>query len=308
MHGGLVTVQRFVAAIGLAALTTLFLTGSAQATIDSAGFEARQAPPPTFKKYVALGDSYTSAPLVPPLDLTSLGCLRSLSNYPHLLATKLKVPKVTDVSCGGADSTHMLRPQSTPVGYVPPQLSVLTEDTDLVTVGVGANDFGVFSDLFTTCPRLQPSDPGGAPCQKHFARGGQDELRENIARTGVRLVQVVKEIKERAPKATVVLVGYPQIAPKTGACPKVPFAKGDYAYLYSIEDHLNKAIQEAVKDTNAKYLDTFKPFTGHDACAAPGKAWIQGKDPDLMKAASYHPLPEGQVAVADLAFKLLSGQ
>ena len=46
---------------------------------------------PAFQNYVALGDSYTSAPLVPLPDLLSLGCVRSYSNYPKMLAAALRV-------------------------------------------------------------------------------------------------------------------------------------------------------------------------------------------------------------------------
>ncbi|GAA1520325.1 SGNH/GDSL hydrolase family protein [Kribbella lupini] len=263
---------------------------------------------PSFKNYVALGDSYTAAPLVPPLDLANLGCLRSGGgNYPALAAPKLKVPKVTDVSCGGADTTHLKTAQATPTGFVPPQVDALTKQTDLVTIGLGANDFGLFADLLAVCPSLQKSDPDGAPCKKQFTAGGKDQLKENVAKTKTRLVEAVKTVKSRiAPKATIVLVGYPRIAPAKGNCPDLPLAKGDYAYLNMIETELNTAIQSAAKQGGAKYLDVFKPSEGHDVCAKE-KAWLQGQEVDLMKAASFHPRAEEQTAVADLLVKLVSG-
>ena len=52
---------------------------------------ANAAAAPRFTNYVALGDSYTSAPFVPLPDLLSLGCVRSYSNYPKQLAAKLQV-------------------------------------------------------------------------------------------------------------------------------------------------------------------------------------------------------------------------
>lgn len=266
------------------------------------------AAPPTVKNYVALGDSYTSAPLVPPLDLTTLGCMRSKGNYPALLAPKVKAPKMTDVSCVGADTTHLNTGQANATGFVPPQFNALTKETDLVTLGIGANDFGVFADLFGVCPSLQKSDPDGAPCKKQFSAGGKDHLKENVAKTRTRVVQALKEIKKRvAPKAHVVVVGYPRIAPPKGQCPELPIAKGDYAYVNSIEVSLNTALLEAAKEGGAKYVEVFKPSEGHDVCAK-DKAWVQGKDPDLLKAASYHPRAEEQAAVADLIVKALSGQ
>ncbi|MFD7408719.1 hypothetical protein ACFV7R_40130 [Streptomyces sp. NPDC059866] len=52
--------------------------------------------------YVALGDSYASAPLVPTqADAT---CLRSHQNYPSLVA-RSRSATLTDVSCSGATAT-----------------------------------------------------------------------------------------------------------------------------------------------------------------------------------------------------------
>jgi lysophospholipase L1-like esterase len=262
----------------------------------------------TFHKYVALGDSYTSAPLVPLPDLLSLGCARSYSNYPKMLATMLRVHQFTDVSCGGADTTNMTQPQSTILGTAAPQFDALTPDTDLVTLGIGGNDFGVFGDIVGTCPGLRASDPTGAPCKAHFTVDGVDTLRAKIAQTQTRIAIVVQGIKARAPQATVLLVGYPKIAPEQGTCPSIlPFADGDYAYLYSIEQALNTAISAAAAAGGATYVDTFGPSTGHDACAPDGQAWIQGKDINVLRALNYHPRFEGQAGVASLTFKTLTG-
>jgi hypothetical protein len=105
-----------------------------------------------------------------------------------------------------------------------------------------------------------------------------------------------------------VLVGYPKIAPETGTCPNIlPFSDGDYAYLYSIEQKLNLAVENAANAGGATYVDTFGPSTGHDACAPEGQAWIQGKDINLLRALNYHPRFEGQAGVASLTYKKLTG-
>ncbi|GAB2657038.1 SGNH/GDSL hydrolase family protein [Kribbella swartbergensis] len=298
---------RAVGSAGLAALALLtMVTATGADATSTAG--AGPAAPPTFKNYVALGDNYTAAPLVPPLDLSALGCMRSGGNYPALLGPKLKVPKVTDVSCAGADTTHVKAAQATPVGFVPPQAGVLTKQTDLVTIGIGANDFAVFPSLLGVCPTLQKSEPTGAPCAKHFTVGGKDVLKESIARMQTRLTQTLKDIKALvAPKATIVLIGYPQLAPPQGTCPELPLAKGDYAYVNAIQTTLNTALTAAAKAAGARYLDVFKASAGHDICKKT-KAWVQGKDLDLMKAASYHPLAIEQTAVADLIVKLVSSR
>ena len=289
--------RRLVAAC--AALTLVVGLPAAGAT--------QSAATPRFTKYVALGDSYTSAPFVPLPDLLSLGCVRSYSNYPKLLAAALHV-RLTDVSCGGADTTNMTQPQSTALGTAAPQFDALTPDTDLVTLGIGGNDFGVFGSIIDTCPGLRASDPTGAPCKAHFTVDGVDTLREKIAQTQTRIAIVVQGIKARSPKATILLVGYPKIAPEHGTCPSVlPFADGDYAYLYSIEQALNAAVANAAAAGGATYVDTFGPSTGHDACAPDGQAWIQGKDINLLRAFNYHPRYEGEAGMASLTYKTLTG-
>jgi lysophospholipase L1-like esterase len=234
--------------------------------------------------------------------------VRSISNYPKQLALLLRVKSFRDVSCGGADTTNMTERQSTPLGTFPPQFDALTPDTDLVTLGIGGNDFGVFGDITSTCPRLRSGDPTGSPCRTYFTVDGVDTLAAKITRTEARITEVVKAIKQRLPKATVLLIGYPKIAPEHGTCPAIlPFADGDYAYLYSIEQKLNQAVENAALAGGATYVDTFGPSTGHDACAPDGQAWIQGKDVNLLRALNYHPRFEGQAGVASLTYKKLTG-
>ncbi len=62
--------------------------------------------------------------------------------------------KFTDVrGCAGADTTNMTRPQGAPFnGTNPPQLGALRIDTELVTLGIGGNDYGIFGSLTSTCP------------------------------------------------------------------------------------------------------------------------------------------------------------
>lgn len=284
----------------VAACTALALLGSVPV--------ANAAATPRFREYVALGDSYTSAPFVPLPDLLSLGCARSYSNYPKMLAAAAGVYRFTDVSCGGADTTNMTQPQSTVLGTAAPQFDALTPDTDLVTLGIGGNDFGVFGDIVGTCPGLRASDPSGAPCKAHFTVDGVDTLRARLTQTQARITAVVQGIKQRSPQATILLIGYPKIAPEHGTCPSIlPFADGDYAYLYSIEQALNSAVSAAAAAGGATYVDTFTPSTGHDACAPDGQAWIQGKDFNPLRALNYHPRYEGQAGVASLTYKTLIG-
>lgn len=254
------------------------------------------------RHYVALGDSYTSGPLIPVQRLLPLGCGRSTNNYPTLLAGKIKPAKFTDVSCGGADTSHMTAPQSVPLGRNAPQFSALTPQTDLVTVSIGGNDFSLFSTAITTCTALRPTDPKGAPCARHFG----NSLAPKISQIGARVVQVLKGIRERSPHAKIVVIGYPRILPPSGTCSALPFAAGDYSFLDSTEQALNRALQQAASITQNSFVDTYQPSLNHHACAPRGTAWINGQHTDLFAAAAYHPFRVGMVGVANVIYGALT--
>ena len=98
--------------------------------------------------YVALGDSYSAASGVLPPDLTAPPqCLRSVSNYPHVIAATIGA-QLTDVSCGGADTGDYVAEQYPGVA---PQLDALAPDTQLVTMTIGGNDSGVFINSIVQC-------------------------------------------------------------------------------------------------------------------------------------------------------------
>ncbi|OZM74612.1 GDSL family lipase [Amycolatopsis antarctica] len=283
--------------VTVSALLAVLLPGSASADAVPEWGKAGSGPDDAVE-YVALGDSYTAGPLIPLLRLDPVGCAKSTSNYPSLLAGRLGVSRFTDVSCSAADTGDMTAAQSVPLGSNKPQLDALDAGTDLVTLGIGGNDHGVFGSIISTCPGLRDADPAGAPCREHFTENGVDTLMTAIADTGRSVEGVLREIRSRAPEATVLAVGYPRIAPESGYCAALPFAEGDYAWLNSIEEALNKAVSDAVgAEGTSSYVDTFGPSLGHDACAG-GQAWINGKDTNLLAAASYHPFRRGMEGIA----------
>src|SRR5665811_199626 len=169
-------------------------------------------PAPTFQTYVALGDSYTAGPFVPTTDLAG-GCFRSDANYPSLVAKRLRVADFTDVSCSGASTRDMTGPQHTfQDANIPPQLRAVTADTDLVTLGIGGNDFDLFGTLVRTCTGLREVDPTGSPCADQLASQGID-LETRTTQIGNRVARSISEVRRLAPQATIVLVGYLRLAP-----------------------------------------------------------------------------------------------
>jgi lysophospholipase L1-like esterase len=249
--------------------------------------------------YVALGDSYTAAPLVPVLDVAG-GCYRSTNNYPALVARALGAT-LTDRSCSGAETKDMTTSQLPGVG---PQLSALSPRTDLVTVSIGGNDFSVFGTLVTYCPTLRASDPTGAPCRRAMREDGRDVLLADVARTSHRVDAVVRQIHRLAPHARVLVVGYPEIVPRHGTCPDLlPLADGDYRYANQVTMALNHALRHAAAVTRSTYVDLWRPSSGHDICAA--DPWINGQFTDPQRAEAFHPFAEEQQAVAGLVLDAL---
>ncbi|WP_345528587.1 SGNH/GDSL hydrolase family protein [Nocardioides endophyticus] len=256
------------------------------------------AAPTAYDTYVALGDSYTAAPLVPPTD-TSNACLRSGVNYPALVAKGMPGTALTDVSCSGAATEDMTSPQRGMTGAVPPQFDALRRGTDLVTIGLGGNDDGLFAAVLGQCTELASSDPTGSPCTARF----EDRTDASLERIRSNLADVVSGVRERSPKARILLVGYPQIVPESGSCDELPLAEGDYAFARQVNEDLNDAVEEAAGDTEADYVDLWEPSAGHDICG--DEPWINGRVTSAGRALAYHPLAVEQQAVAGLVLERL---
>jgi lysophospholipase L1-like esterase len=253
-------------------------------------------------RYVALGDSYTSAPLVPPVAPGSPAqCGQSAANYPHVLAAALRVA-LTDVSCGGANVGNFSKAQWDDQG---PQFDALTTDTTLVTIGIGGNDNNLFASVVAGCGATVPLLLTGSlsPCQDKFG----DKFANDIAGDEGNLRAALREVRHRAPGARVLLVGYPNILPKDAlgraGCliAGVPFTPGDMDYVDGIEQALNAMLARAAKAEGVQFVDTYTPSVGHDMCRLPGTRWIEPLIP-LSPAAQFHPNAAGEAATAaDLA-------
>ena len=255
-----------------------------------------------YPTYVALGDSYTAAPLVPTTDINN-GCLRSTGNYPALVAAALPGTRLVDVSCSGADSSSMVGVQETGDQAQSAQFDALSKGTDLVTVGIGGNDFNLFGTMIGACAQLRSSDPHGAPCEAKLTRGGTDVLTQELRQIRGHVAAIVAGIRDRAPHARVVVVGYPQIVPAHGTCPSLlPLATGDYRFVRRINEGLAAALQQGARDADA-YVDVFAASAGHDTCSS--HPWINGQQTDPNRALAFHPFAVEQKAVARLVLKKL---
>ena len=250
--------------------------------------------------YVALGDSYSAASGVLPPDPTAPPqCIRSTSNYPHLIAEATGA-QLTDVTCGGADTTDYFEPQ---YDGVDPQLDAVRADAELVTMTIGGNDSGVFINSIVQCGAAGLSTAGqGSPCKDRYGSSFEDTIRNT---TYPSLVNALEAVRAAAPNAEVAILSYPWILPTSGGCfDRMPVAEGDVPYLRSLQTTLNDAVRRAAEATGATYVDMNEVSEGHDACQPLGVRWIepvlQGTNPVVV-----HPNALGEQEMAAQAMRVL---
>lgn len=249
-------------------------------------------------RYVALGDSYTSAPGIGTGVGTPPGCDRSDNNYPRLVAAELPASEFTDASCGGATTEHLTRPQRTAEGSNPPQLSAVAPDTTLVTIGIGGNDVGLV-ELAAQCADV-PAEDGVC--------GEEAAINDRIPATASDVSSVLAKITAKAPDARVLVVGYPTILPAdlstcSGALPHDP---ADLSALREGLELLNHILEEQANAHGAEFVNTAAATEGHDLCAPEDSRWIAGLAP-ADGGAALHPTARGERAMAQTVLAVLRG-
>jgi lysophospholipase L1-like esterase len=251
-------------------------------------------------RYVALGDSYSAGSGVLPPDLNApVECLRSSRNFAHVIASKVGA-QLTDVTCGGADTTHFFAAQ---YQDAPPQLDALSKSTQLVTMTIGGNDNGVFVGTIASCGSAGLAALGqGTPCKDKYGASFEDTIR---TKTYPSLVAALKAAHQRAPQARIAITSYPWIVPSTQGCfDKLPVTPGDIPYVRHIQWTLNDAVRRAAAATGSTYVDLNTVSEGHDACKPIGTRWVepvlQGTNPVVV-----HPNALGEASIAERVMKVL---
>ena len=254
---------------------------AATSIVATVGFTAAPAQTKDPLVYVAMGDSYTSGPLVLPHDTSWVpqDCGQSYGNYPHLAAKWIHADVFRDVSCGGATIDDFAGVQGSPAfdNSVRPQYDALDDSVDVVTVGIGGNDVG-FVGVALGCIRPDPATLSMAPCTPTYFENGVDTVSRDIAAMQVELGGALDEIHRRAPNAQVFVVSYPDAVPDNGVgCyPYMPILNEDMPYIVAKFKEMNGALKAAAESHRASYIDIYKGGIGHDACKPPLLAWVNG--------------------------------
>ena len=242
-------------------------------------------------RYVSMGSSYAAGPGVGVRDAASGACGRSMSNYARQVAVRRKLDLV-DVACSGATTEDILtRSQA---GF-PPQIEAVTADTRLVTVTIGGNDVSYVANLTGYSCR----DTGGA-----CSVVAEAAVEARFAALPGALGRVLAETRRRAPRATVVLVGYLPVVPEAGrpGCGAVePMSAANAERMGKVADRLAKAFETAARQAGVLFVRSQDIARGHDACAA--QPWIAGYKaaltPGWSLAVPYHPNQAGMDRLAD---------
>ncbi|MEC3951808.1 SGNH/GDSL hydrolase family protein [Nocardia sp. CDC153] len=251
---------------------------------------------PAVGRYVALGDSYAAVGDL--LDQYGTpGCFRSRKNVANFLAAELHPAEFVDMSCGDATTANMTVPQAVGLGVNPAQFDALIPDTDLVTLSIGGNDLNLPATL-GPCGVLAVTDPDGNPCQRFYTADGVDRLADRLENEiRPRIAAVLRELRDRAPHARIVVIDYASPLPEWGNCyPAAPFARGDVPYLRATVGRLAAIQLEEARRVGAIGVDVFG-VPGHDMCQPVGARWIE----PLVPAAATTPFHPNSTATAAIA-------
>ncbi|HEX7718154.1 MAG TPA: SGNH/GDSL hydrolase family protein [Marmoricola sp.] len=255
---------------------------------------SRQEAPRTGAAYVALGDSYTAGAGI--LPTTDRPCGRSRVNYPSLVAKALKVSTFADRSCNGATTAQLQEDQTYAYTRLnDPQLDAVGPSTTLVTIGLGLNDDALSMGLLLVC--LTPlGRPPTDKCQSYLDTPLTTvEAQMKVAADHVQAA--VEKVRELAPRARIVVVGYPRLVPDSGSCPdRLPVPDAQVERMRVGMAYLDQSWAAAADAAGATYVDMYSASEGHDICSA--DPWVAGYKGVPGKAQPMHPLASYHQAVA----------
>lgn len=247
-------------------------------------------------RYVALGDSRAAGPSLDAAARTG-GCQRSDLGYPGLVAQGAGAASYLNLSCTGARTEHVTTtPQPTSAGPVPPQLERMPADTTLVTLSIGGNDIAwptIISPCYTTTPG------GDAGCRNDPAV--TDRAMSALAGLGPKVWSTLVAIRAKAPTARVVLVGHGGIVGDHGCWPNLPVSDADAVWAKGFFGMMNGVLATAAVTAGVEFVDVTTGVEGHDACAAPGQRWFEGRE----AGPSSSPLHPNAAGMAHMSRRIL---
>jgi lysophospholipase L1-like esterase len=218
--------------------------------------------------YIALGDSYSSGVGAP--GQAGL-CLRSSRSYTTLWAERNDPASYRTVACGGA-KTGDVRTW---------QVLHLSSRTDLVSITIGGNDAG-FADIVLSC--TLGSDSSCAAKVEQARAYVTGTLPGELDRT-------YRAIRQKAPYAEVVVLGYPRLFDTSSATCRIGgMSLTKRRAVNAGADVLAEVIRDRAAAAGFAFADVRDRFDGHGACGS--SPWINGLVL-LPPTDSFHPNAAG---------------
>lgn len=263
---------------------------------------------PSPAQYVAMGSSFASVVttnsdtpgtpwIVDRVPGSPWLCSRSSDNYAHQLA-RLQGVALVDVSCGGAETKHILQGGQM---FQPPQLDALRPETELVTVTIGGNDVRFIGDLsafgcalrdglvwklvnaITGCKTTPPA-----------------EVEDRLRALPARFDRIAAEVHQRSPKARLVLLTYQTVLPPAGTCARLGLTEAQADQMRKVADAFAGVVRDAAARNGAILFDAAGATAGHDVCSS--EPWIT----DQRAHVPLHTTLQGMTAIAQGLAQLLS--
>lgn len=249
--------------------------------------------------YVALGDSYTAGTGAGAAERPQgVDCWQSSGGYVDLVAKTGRIDLVANGACHGAVLLGL--PAPSPFYdfnlYTPSvdekikwlvNTGALSTDTGLVSITAGANDLG-FAYVLGQCA-FYGEDACRTAVAAVTSEGAFNLLTGNLIKT-------YTAIRQAAPNATIVVLGYPLLFDTTDPNTTLPISITSQELINRATLAVNAAIEAAALAAGVHYVDVIDEFAGHEVYSA--DPWLQLAPNDFTADYNFHPNDDGHRAYA----------
>lgn len=176
-----------------------------------------------------------------------------------------------------------------------------------MTVGIGGNDLGFIPVLRTCIVRMPLLERTGCTDQ-------EDEITEKMESFDETLTEVLTEIRDRAPDARVLVLGYPRLFPEEPPGMYYTLSVSDQLWLNSVAERFNDRIRDTVYQVDgdvygsrqvgsAEFVNVFTALKGYEV--SEDDSWLNGivlgqvGEGLRVDRASFHPTAQGQRSIAE---------
>jgi lysophospholipase L1-like esterase len=259
-------------------------------------------------RIVALGDSSASGPeLGETVPGSPAECARTNGGYPALVAQRLTPAEFVNATCSGAVTSSLSAGFTYPGSgnHVPAQLDSLNGSESIVMLSIGDNNAG-FGEVTTNC--LFHNQSSDDYCTEKYVVNGANQLVQRAQSIGAPVAAGIDAIKSRAPKAKIILVGYPDMAPPdaAGCSGLLWLTSGDAPVFDAWEVAVNDTLRSVALQKGVYFVDTYSRSREHTACAPePSERWTNPYT-GVATGIALHPSAAGASAVADMVVEAIN--